>query len=456
MIRSIEEANSQAKTKPRPDYVPGLLMVRIKEDVVANVPSVRASSRAAVRSFHLPEAVRDPLQSLRAKRQIKEIVPLFGDTGMHALRAKAAGSAAATLAFSVRHSENEDLRGINLLKVTDTVDLAAMEKELNNTPGFEYAHRVPARWLLAKKKVKGASDDPMVNRQWGLRAIRWFQANLPAAVKDVSVAVLDTGIDATHPELKAYFSGAKKSHYSHDGASATDLIGHGTHVAGVIAASSTNSVGIAGMCQCDLRIWKIFKDEPADDGEYYVDETMYARALNDARNAGVKVMNLSIGGGAPSRTERLLFRRLIQAGVTVVAAMGNEYEEGNPIEYPGAYPDVIAVGAINESSGRARFSNTGKRIALCAPGTNILSTLPMKTSVAREDEKEYAAWSGTSMATPHVTAAAALVRAKQPALLPAQVATKLKDTAAKLPDMGGKKKTDEFGCGLLDLEAALK
>src|SRR4051812_304481 len=135
MIPSIEEATSRLKTKRRPDYVPGLLMVRIKEDVVADVPSVRAASIASVRAFRLPPAVRDPLQILRQKGQIKKIIPIFGDTGMHALRAKAAASTAATLAFSVRHSENEDLRGINLLKVTDTVDLAAMEKELNKTPG---------------------------------------------------------------------------------------------------------------------------------------------------------------------------------------------------------------------------------------------------------------------------------------------------------------------------------
>ena len=84
--------------------------------------------------------------------------------------------------------------------------------------------------------------------------------------------------------------------------------------------------------------------------------------------------------------------------------MGNEYEDGNPTEYPASYPNVIAVGAINEASNRAPFSNTGNHIALAAPGTNILSTLPMKQSVARKaEDTRYAAWSGTSMATPHVT-----------------------------------------------------
>jgi subtilisin family serine protease len=445
-----------AKNKParRPDFVPGLMMVRIKEDVVAEVPSVRAASVAQVRAFRLPGPVADPLQELRQKRQIKKVIPVFGQTEKRSLMVKASASAAATLAFSVRHSENEDLRGINLLELSDKVDLKALEKELNATPGIVYAHRVPARWLLASK-TKAVSQDPSVNRQWGLRAIHWFQATLPSNVSDVSVAVLDTGVDTTHPDLEKYFRGSKKNHYNHEGTSSDDVIGHGTHVSGIIAADPANQVGIAGICECDLRVWKIFGDEPSSDGEYYVDELMYQRALNDARNAGVKVMNLSIGGGAPSRTERLLFSRLIQAGVTVIAAMGNEFDEGNPIEYPGAYPNVIAVGAINEANERAYFSNTGKRISVCAPGMNILSTLPMKKSAARKQTK-YAAWDGTSMATPHVCGAAALVKAKHPKFLPAEITKKLEDSAAKIPAMGGKKWTNEHGNGLIDLEAALK
>src|SRR5258708_6303552 len=107
MIPSSEQSASKDKPTRRPDFVPGLLMVRIKEDVVAGVPSVRAASPAAVHAFRLPEAVADPLQDLRRRRQIKEVVPVFGQTEKRSLLAKAAGSTAATFAFSVRHSENE-------------------------------------------------------------------------------------------------------------------------------------------------------------------------------------------------------------------------------------------------------------------------------------------------------------------------------------------------------------
>ena len=182
---------------------------------------------------------------------------------------------------------------------------------------------------------------------------------------------------------------------------------------------------------------------------------MYQRALNGARNSGVRALNLSIGGTIFTQTESLLIRRLIESGCTVVAAMGNEYTEGNPVEYPAAYPGVVAVGAISETNLRAYFSNTGPHIALTAPGENILSTLPMKKSAYR-DETKYASWSGTSMATPHVTAAAALIQAKNPGLDPKQVAKLLKRTATKLPAMKNKSKTKDFGAGLLNLQTALK
>jgi subtilisin family serine protease len=170
----------------------------------------------------------------------------------------------------------------------------------------------------------------------------------------------------------------------------------------------------------------------------------------------MRVVNLSIGGTASDQTEALLFKLLNDDGINVVAAMGNEFEDGDPTEYPAAYDGTIAVGAINEANRRAFFSNTGAHIALSAPGVNILSTLPMKTSPVRDGtDTEYNAWSGTSMATPHVTAAAALVLTKQPALDGAQMKKHLQKTAASLPVMQGKKFTQTVGAGLLDLEAAL-
>lgn len=163
---------------------------------------------------------------------------------------------------------------------------------------------------------------------------------------------------------------------------------------------------------------------------------------------------MSLGGPHSSRPEQILIRRLLDRGVVVVAAMGNEYREGNPIEYPAAYDGVLAVGAIAENRERSDFSNTGAHIGICAPGSNILSTLPRRRSSHRT-EKLYASWSGTSMATPHVAAAAALVASKHPSKSARDIATHLRTTAVTLTAMKKKARTSAYGDGLLDLTRAL-
>jgi subtilisin family serine protease len=246
---------------------------------------------------------------------------------------------------------------------------------------------------------------------------------------------LDTGVDAHHPDLESL-----GITYSHDGVSSRDIVGHGTHVSGIISATTNNRVGINGVTRCGLAVFKVFPDEPADDGEFYVDGARYLRALNSVIDRGAKVLNLSLGGTNRSEAEQILFNRLERFGVTVVAAMGNEYERGNPTEYPAAYDNVFAVGASAETDLRSSYSNTGRHIQIVAPGSNILSTLPKNRSFYR-DETDYAAWSGTSMATPHVAAAAALLAAKHPDWGSAAVKDRLVKTARKLTDMKGRGST---------------
>jgi subtilisin family serine protease len=166
------------------------------------------------------------------------------------------------------------------------------------------------------------------------------------------------------------------------------------------------------------------------------------------------VLNLSLGGSESSQAEQLLFDRLERSGVTVVAAMGNEHEHGNPVEYPAAYDHVLAVGAVAETNRRSPFSNTGPHIGIAAPGSNILSTLPTTSSRFRPDT-DYASWSGTSMASPHVAAAAALLAARHGDWTPADTKQHLLERAARLADMGGNDWTQAYGAGLLDITAAL-
>lgn len=432
----------------RQHFIPGQLIVRVKDDVTHGLPDVLNATLASFDTMSLPPAVESPFKKLEEQGLIREVRPIFSKLTSGRSLSVAPMNVAAAFAMSVRDAEDDDLRGITLLRLARSTDMKKVEKDLKNTPGIEYVHQVPRRWITARHQP----NDPLFAKQWGLPAIGWLNVDPLPDAKAIKVAVMDTGVDLTHRDLKEVVQG-----YFHDGASSEDIVGHGTHVSGIIAAEINNNVGISGVCHCNLNVWKVFTDTPdPEDGEFYVDDVMYQRALNAVRNSGMQVLNLSIGGGDPSQTERMLFRRLIEAGVTVVAAMGNEFKEGNPIEFPGAYPGVVAVGAIGKTKQRAAFSNTGAHIAIAAPGIGIVSTLPMKASAQRHsDETRYASWDGTSMATPQVTGVAALILAKNPNFTPAQVRERLTSTATKLSAMGNRKKTNEYGFGLLNLEAAV-
>ena len=358
---------------------------------------------------------------------------------------EAADAAAAPLELLAREAGARDVRplfdGLTLIEVERDVRRDLLER-VESSPAIAFAEPVPARWPSA-----AVVPDPRRNRQWGLRSIRWFEVSEPSAER-VTVAICDTGVDAEHPDLAGAIGA-----YHHDGAGASDLVGHGTHVSGIVAARTNDDVGIAGVAGCRIAMWKVFPDEPLS-GNFYVDGTRFLRALNAVASSGAKVLNLSLGGTQASQAEQLVFDRLERAGVTVIAAMGNEFANGNPPEYPAAYRHVLAVGSVAETDVRSPFSNTGGHIGLAAPGSDILSTLPTRPSQFRQATR-YASWSGTSMATPHVAAAAALVAAAHPDWAPGDVKEHLLASARPVPDMQGQTWTESYGSGLLDLAGAL-
>jgi len=348
------------------------------------------------------------------------------------------------LARSAEKAPRESLRGFQLVEVRDRKITPALLKKLRKSKAIDLVEPVPRRWLTA-----GA--DPLINRQWGLRAIRWFSGKHPDASK-VHVAVLDSGVDAGHDDLAAAIE-----EYRHDGNAARDIMGHGTHVSGIIAAVVNNSVGIAGVADCRLHCWKIFDDPPAGSEEQDFNFENFSAGLASALDSDIKVINLSIGGTDNSETEAIVFRELRDAGVVVVAAMGNEFQEGNPKEFPAAYEGVLAVGAVDEVERRADFSCTGPHIGIVAPGVNILSTVPRQKAIFAE-RTDYDSWPGTSMATPHVAGAAALLYAKKNKSKASATAiiNRLRAKAKKVAGMKKRKFTNEYGSGLLDIAAALK
>lgn len=363
----------------------------------------------------------------------------------------------------------------NIIHLEKNADLKSLHLALSSDPHIQYVSRVPVRYLLTSKKQPTtiAAVPPPANTMWNLQKIRWQDAINQGMqlAKQIRVAVLDTGVDLLHPDLPGndiqYF-------YEYDEASTSskDIVGHGTHVSGTIRAIINNNVGINGICDCKLSVYKIFSDDLVfiDQDNYFayvVDPILYRSALAACIDNNEQVINLSIGGyGEPDEVESDLFAQLLNNGTSIVAAMGNE--NTSQLSYPAAISGVIAVGATKADDSRASFSNYGSHIALSAPGVAIWSTLPTfpgqtgfratlnpsgnptpTTPLSRETN--YDAWDGTSMATPHVTAAAALVLDKHGALSPQDLKTKLMTSVDKVPGMHGRHFTRFYGAGRLNL-----
>lgn len=438
--------HAELRTSSQSNHVAGQFIIRFKTSAVRHVAASPLASTATARmaARAMPDEVAGPLEMLRNEAGLQSMKPLFvtgGGTEVSRPGVMALASVHGALARSSTNSR-KSLTGFQLVEVKEKKATTALLKRLRASKAIDLVEPVPNRWL--------SKADPMVNRQWGLRAIRWFDGSHPDASK-IHVAVLDSGIDEGHPDLKKAIDA-----YHHDGNVSRDFLGHGTHVSGTIAAIVNNSIGVAGVANCRLHCWKIFDDPKPGSAEQNFNFEYYSQALAAALDSDIKVVNLSIGGTENSRAEAAIFQELADAGVVVVAAMGNEFEKGNPKEFPAGYPGALAVGAVDETDRRASFSCTGAHIGLVAPGVNILSTVPrVKASFA--DTTDYDSWPGTSMATPHVAGAAALVygrTAKSKAAADA-VVERLTSTAKKVAGMKKKKFTQEYGSGLLDLAAAL-
>jgi subtilisin len=241
--------------------------------------------------------------------------------------------------------------------------------------------------------------DAELDNTWGVKKIGAGDAHaLPTPVLGtaVNVAVIDTGTTPSHPELAGAYRGGWD--FVNNDSDPTDDNGHGTHVSGTIAAAM-NGTGVVGVAPgVNLYALKVLNAQGS--GSY----SNIIAAVDWATSHNIQVTNNSYGGTAGSATMEQAFRNAALAGVVSVAAAGNSGAcngSGDSVGYPGKYVSVIAVAATDTNDVRACFSSTGPRVEIAAPGVNINSTV---MSGGYESN-----WSGTSMATPHVTGAAALL-----------------------------------------------
>jgi type VII secretion-associated serine protease mycosin len=287
--------------------------------------------------------------------------------------------------------------------------------------------------------VQAFAEDPYRAGQWALDRLDYETAWATADGTGVVVAVIDTGVRATHEDLAGQvLPGNDFVDPGGDGTLADHY--HGSHVAGIIAAVADNGVGVSGAAP-GVKILPVRVLNSSGSGT----TAAVASGIIWAVDNGADVVNLSLGSSADSSVIRSAVDYAEANDVVVVAAAGNAAMSGNPTTYPAAIDDVVAVGATASDDSRSYFSNYGSWVDLAGPGSNI-------QSLHGSGDSSYASASGTSMATPYVAAAAALVRAASPGLTAAQVREVLAATAI---DLGPAGHDVEFGDGLVDPLAAV-
>jgi subtilisin family serine protease len=282
------------------------------------------------------------------------------------------------------------------------------------------------------------------------------------AASALTIAVVDTGADLSAPDLAAK---APRAHSVVEGVDASDQDGHGTFVAALAGASSTDRTGIAGFGG-DARLLIV----RAVSSSGVATDEQEAAAIRYAVDEGAKIVNISLTGSATSAAEQAAVAYAASRGVLLVAAAGNDFERGNPVEYPAALLQPagsrgvggvgLVVGASDRFGRRASFSNTGPSLSLVAPGVDVVSAVPASSS--RRDYPRvrlrgtrsgaYAMASGTSFAAPEVAGAAALVWAANPRLGARGVADLLKQTASRR----ARGWRPQLGWGVLDVAAAVR
>jgi membrane-anchored mycosin MYCP len=269
-----------------------------------------------------------------------------------------------------------------------------------------------------------------------------------ATGKGIRVAVVDSGVDADQPQLAGKVAGGR-DFLRGDSDGRQDCVGHGTEVAGIIAAGPAPGVGLRGLAP-GVTIVPVRISEQEDVGASTAGQhgsaQDFARAIDFAAGPGrARVINLSLVMTADVPVVRDAVARAIAGGVVVVAAVGNNdgTSRANPTPYPADYPDVIGVGAIAANGLRAGYSRHGDYVDVMAAGDKVTSTAlhSGQTTV-----------SGTSFATPFVAATAALILQRFPGSTPEEVSHRIVATADPAP---GGRHSDDYGFGLLNPYRAL-
>lgn len=459
---SFGQQTGNQNTKSAPEYVPGEIIVRMKnQNLTTANPSISRSAQAQQMANNLG------LKHLGGESDREMLWKLADDTNQRQLSLQSLGAQSATKTLATPKASN--------LSADTLLAIKALRKRAD----------VASADLNYIRRPSATPSDPYYPRQWHYPLISLPAAWNTSTGQDSIVAVIDTGVLLEHPDLQGQFVSGydfiSNPNTANDGngidpnpmdpgdnPSGTSSY-HGTHVSGTIAAATNNSLGVAGVAW-NAKIMPLRVLGVGGGTDYDITQAMRyaARLSNDSGNLPPRradVINMSLGGDGSSSSTQLAINDVRAAGVIIVAAAGND--ASNSLSYPAAYNGVVSVSAIDTQKHLAPYSNFGNSVDVAAPGGDtsvdrngdgyadgILSTLASGSAANHNLAYTYQMYQGTSMATPHVAGVAALMKATNPSLTPDQFDTLLAN--GKLTeDIGNPGKDDQFGYGLINAQLAV-
>lgn len=327
-----------------------------------------------------------------------------------------------------KEGENKLLKNKEVLRVDDDIIIEALDKDDGEISG-------------GKGKPGSNSTQPTQIMPWGIQRIGAPNIWASTTADTIKMAIIDTGIELSHPDLSLNIKGGYNAIDPRK--SANDDNGHGTHVAGITAALN-NSIGVVGAgYNTDLYAVKVLNRN----GSGFLSDII--EGIDWAIQNKMQVINMSLGTRSDIQSFHDAVIRANNAGIVVVAAAGNDF--GGAVNFPAAYPEAIAVSATDSSDNIASFSSVGPEVDFAAPGASIFSTYRGQT---------YRTLSGTSMASPHAASVAALVLSmpeKCDADLngvcsPLEVKQRMQVSATDLGILGF---DNSYGSGLVNAEKAI-
>jgi thermitase len=334
---------------------------------------------------------------------------------------KSDGSVDIVIGFNNQTYSYSNLTGLvsqNGGKITDTLSMDSTQAVVVNihaSCASGLAEQVASLGFVRYVELDGVRhvdslpDDPFWDIQWGPKAIQAdFAWNTTVGDDDLLVAVIDTGVDYTHPDLTSNYVPLGYDFVNNDNDPIDDF-GHGTHCAGIIAATINNSLGIAGLAQVKIMA------EKGLGADGYGSDSDLAKCIIHAVDAGADILSNSWGGGSDDSVLRDAVDYAVAHGVLVFVAAGNEASDA--LAYPACYENVVAVTATNSTDQPTSFTNYGSWVDVAAPGWRIYSTMPtypVTLNTQYNYTMNYSYMNGTSMACPHAAGVAALIWSQYP------------------------------------------